>query len=239
MPKLPRFDARARKITAALGVMAAATVGGFWLYSSPVFALHGVDVDGNAVISDDVVRQVADLEGRRLLAPDLQAAEARLEAFPLIKEAEVTRDWPLGAHVSIVERQPWGVWQIGDRRYVIDDEAVVLSLPEPEQAPTIFQTDGDGLLEPGDRVDAVAVNVAKQLYATSELSIGEGVQRLEFSEIAGLTAVLEGEVRVQFGGLENYDFKLAALYAVLERAQEKGESVRAVDLRFGDRVAAQ
>ncbi len=236
---LPKFDSRARKIAVALIAMASATVGGFWLYNSPVLALHGVKVQGNQVLSDEVVRQVADLEGKRLLQPDLDDAQERLQAFPLIKEADVTRDWPFGAHVSVVERVPWGVWQIGDQRYVIDDEGVVLTLPEPTNAPAIVQADALGSLRPGERVDASAVAVAKQLFATSEQSIGQSVTRLEFSQTTGLTAVFADDVRVRFGGLDNYEFKLAALYAVLTRAREKGESVRAVDLRFGDRVAVQ
>jgi len=46
-------------------------------------------------------------------------------------------------------------------------------------------------------------------------------------------------VRVSFGGVDNYVFKLAALYAVLQRAENEGMSVHAVDLRFGDRVAVE
>jgi len=236
---LPKFDARARKISLAVVAMAAAMTAGFWLYNSPVLALHGVKVDGNVVLSDDVVRQVAALEGQSIVRPDFAGAQDRLQAFPLIKDAKVSRDWPFGAHVTVVERQPWGVWQIGEQRYVVDDEGVVLTLPEPQNAPAIVQTDFAGPLRPGDKVDASAVAVAKQLFATAQQSIGEPVARLEFSQITGLTAVLADDVRVSFGGLAHYEFKLAALYAVLERAQEKGESVHAVDLRFGDRVAVE
>jgi cell division septal protein FtsQ len=236
---LPKFDARARKVSLAVIAMAAAMTGGFWLYNSPVLALHGVKVEGNVVLSDDVVRQVADLKGQSIVRPGFAGAQGRLTAFPLIKEAKVSRDWPFGAHVTVVERQAWGVWQIGDQRYVIDDEGVVLTLPEPQNAPAIVQTDPAGLLRPGDKVDASAVAVAKQLFATAQQSIGESVARLEFSQITGLSAVLADDVRVSFGGVDNYEFKLAALYAVLERAQEKGESVHAVDLRFGDRVAVE
>jgi hypothetical protein len=128
---------------------------------------------------------------------------------------------------------------VGDQRYVIDDEGVVITLPEPENAPVIIQTDGGQPLEAGSRVDASAVAVAQQLFGTAEMAIGQPVTRLEYSEVAGLTAVLAGNVRVAFGGVDNYEFKLASLYAVLERAQQEGESVRAIDLRFGDRVAVE
>lgn len=214
-------------------------VSGFWLYTTPVMSLHGVKVEGNVVVSDDVVRQVAGLNGQSLLVPDFAGAEDRLRAFPLIKEALVTRDWPFGARVTVIERQAWGVWQIGDQRYVIDDDAVVLTLPEPSNAPVIVQTDASGSLNPGDKVDASAVALARELFATAEQAIGQSVTRLEYSQVTGLTAVLADDARVSFGGVDNYEFKLASLYAVLERAHEKGESVHAVDLRFGDRVAVE
>jgi cell division protein FtsQ len=241
MPRftLPKPDARAVKIGVAVATLGAAVTSGFWLYNSPVMSLHGVQVDGNIVVSDDVIRQVAELQGQSLVLPDFESAEERLRAFPLVKDADVTRDWPFGASVSVVEREAWGVWQAGDQRYVIDDEGIVITLPEPENAPIIIQTDVSQPLEPGSRVDASAVAVASELFATAELATGQSVSRLEYSEIAGLSAVLTGDVRVSFGGVDNYEFKLASLYAVLERAQEKGESVRVVDLRFGDRVAVE
>ena len=124
---MPAIDARARKIALALTVVAFAIVGVAWLYHSPVLAIHGVSVEGNVVISDDAVREVAGLDGDRLARPDLEGAQQRLEAIPLVKTAEVKRDWPMGASVTIVERQAWGVWQIGEQRYVIDSEGVVLS----------------------------------------------------------------------------------------------------------------
>ncbi len=236
---LPKLDARSRRVSIAAAAVLLAMAGGWWLYNSPVFALHGVAVDGNAVVSDDVVRQIAGLDGQSIVRPDFGGARERLLSFPLVKDAKVSRDWPFGAHVTIVERQPWGVWQIGDQRYVIDGEGVVLTLPEPQNAPVIVRTDPASPLRPGDKVDAGAVAVAKQLVATAEQAIGEPVARIEYAQAAGLTVVLSDNVRVSFGGLDNYEFKLAALYSVLERAREKGMSVHAVDLRYGDRVAVE
>ncbi len=236
---LPKLDGRTRRLSIATALALLAMAGGWWLYNSPIFALHGVAVDGNAVVSDEVVRQVAGLNGQSIVRPDFGGARGRLLAFPLVKDAQVSRDWPFGAHVTIVERQPWGVWQIADQRYVIDDEGVVLTLPEPQNAPVIVQTDPTGPLRPGDRVDAGVVAIAEQLVGTAEQAIGAPVARMEYAQMTGLTVVLSDDVRVSFGGLDNYEFKLAALYAVLERAQEQGMSVHAVDLRFGDRVTVE
>ena len=46
-------------------------------------------------------------------------------------------------------------------------------------------------------------------------------------------------LRVVFGDAQDYDFKVAALFAVLQQARNEGRTLSRVDLRFGDRVAVQ
>jgi cell division protein FtsQ len=202
-------------------------------------SVHGVSVEGNVALSAEALRGVAGLDGESLVRPDFDAARERLLTLPMVKAADVGRDWPFGAHITVVERQPWGVWQAGAQRVGIDDEGVVLDLPPPEGAPAIVQTDAAPLLVPGNRVDFGAVAVARELVASAEQTIGRPVVALEYSQASGLTAVLQGDLRVSFGDAQGYQFKLAALFAVLERAQEQGQAVHRVDLRFGDRVAVQ
>ena len=160
-----------------------------------------------------------------------------------MKEARLSRDFPAGAQISIVERAAWGVWQVGNQRYVIDDEGVVLDAPAPEGVPVIAQSGAAPALKPGDRVDWGAVAVAGELVPTAQQTLGRRVIALEFSQASGLTAVLEGPgqpaLRATFGDAHGYDFKLAALYAVLRRADAEKHVLRSVDLRFGERVAVQ
>ena len=243
LPRLPRIRAPALSIRwrrAAVLVLAALVggVGGWWLYTSPLLSVRGVGVEGNTVLSVEAVREIADLDGQSLVRPDFAGAEERLLALPVVKDVEISRDWPNSVHIAIVERKAWGLWQAGGQRFVIDDEGVVLDLPAPEGAPVIVQTDGPSrLLAAGDRVDAGAVAVARQLVASAERTLGRGVVGLEFSQASGLSAVLSDDLRVLFGDGQGYEFKVAALYAVLEQAQAEGKTLRKVDLRFGDRVA--
>ncbi len=245
--RLPRVQApslaltvRWRRAAVLALVLAAVTLAGWWLYRSPLLTVQGVSVKGNQNLSADAVRSVADLKGSSLIRPDFEAARERLLALPIVKEAQISHDWPRGARISIVERAPWGVWQAGAQRYVVDDEGVVLNLPAAEGAPVIAQTDAlKAPLSAGDRVDVGAVAVARQLVATAEQTVGRPVVGLEFSQAIGLTAVLSGDLRAVFGDAQDYDFKVATLSAVLQQAQAKGEEVHRVDLRFGDRVAVQ
>ena len=248
-PRQPRLGAlggafRWQRVVLLVFLLAAMVLGGWWLSRSPLLSLQQVTVEGSARLSPEVVRSIADLEGRNLLHPDFEGARQRLLALPLVKEAHISREWPTGARITIVERAPWGVWQVGEARFVIDDDGVVLDVSAPESGFVIVQTDAAPPLAPGDRVDPGAVAVARQLVPTAERTLGRALLALEFSQASGLTAVLANGpdapvLRATFGDAQGYDFKVATLYALLRRAEEEGRILSRVDLRFGDRVAVQ
>jgi cell division septal protein FtsQ len=162
----------------------------------------------------------------------------------MVKDVRNTRDWPRGASIEIVERKPWGIWQVGMQSVVIDEEGVVIDVPVPPGAPAIAQTDAVFAPKPGDAVDGDAVALARILHVTADRTVNRPLTRLEYAGGAGVTAVFaavdgQPELRAVFGGTEDLEFKVASLFAVLQRAQEEGRAVRQVDLRFGDRVAVQ
>lgn len=239
-PHVPSWTAGWRRASLAVAVLALAMLGGWWLYRSPLLSIQDVTVEGNVTVSPELARAVAGLDGESIIRPDFDGARARLLALSQVKGVTISRDWPNGVSITIVERAPWGLWQVADRLFVIDEEGVVLDLPAPAGAPVIVQADSTGLVpEVGDVVDEGAVAVARELTATAERTVGRSVVGLEFSQTSGLTAVLDGDLRVAFGDAQGFEFKIASLFAVLQQAGEQGRTLHRVDLRFGDRVAVQ
>ncbi len=241
--RTPQVAFRWRRAVVLVLVVAAVGLGGWSLNRSPLLSIQDVTVEGNQALSADVLRSIADLEGESIIRTDFESARQRLLALPLVKEVRIHRDWPTGARITIIARVPWGLWSAsggGDQRFVIDEEGGVLDVPAPEGAPVIVQTDAPSLpLAPGDRVATGAVAAASRLMVEAERTLGRPVIGLEYSQASGLTAVLAGDLRVAFGDAQGYEFKVAALFAVLQRAEEEGRTLRRVDLRFGDRVAIQ
>lgn len=242
MPKLhmPVITIRWGLGAATLLVAAGVIAGGWAVYQSSVLTIRSVSVEGNSSLLPEVVESIAALDGESFIRPDFDAAERRLRAVALIKDVKIERMFPLGAKVTIVERQPWGYWQAGWQRFVVDEEGVIIDLTPPQGAPTVLQT--DPLTQPldlGDQVDPGAVAIAAQLAPTAQQTLGRPLVALEYSTSDGLTAVLDGDLRAIFGDGQGYEFKIATLSAVLQRAAAQGQTLHRVDLRFGDRVATQ
>jgi cell division protein FtsQ len=248
MPRGPAFGSIAARVhwrryalVAVSGV--ALLTGGWWLYHSPLLSVQDVSVSGTVTLSPQQIEALADVDNESMISPDFGAASKRVKTLPMVKEVRITRNWPRGASIEVVERTPWGLWQVGAQSFVIDEEGVVIDVPVPPGAPAIAQTDTLLPPKPGDSVDRDAVALARILAVTAERTVERPLVRIEYAQGAGVTAIFGGagqpELRAIFGGTEGLEFKVASLFAVLQQAREAGRVVRQVDLRFGDRVAVQ
>lgn len=234
-----RLLRRVRRL-ALLALLAALAVGGWWLYQSPLLRIQEVTVEGTRLLNPEGLAAVAGLHGDNVLFPDTKGARQRLESVPMVRSVAFERDWPRGIRVIVQERRPWGFWETGTRRYIIDEDGFVLERVLPDEgAPVIRHLGATDNLEVGDRVDYDAVSLTRQLVEAAPQRLGLSVAAVEFRDRDGLTAVLEGDLRVTFGDGHDLDYKLAALRALLERTQQEGVEVRTVDLRFGERIVFQ
>lgn len=227
---------RWRRVQLALAVVAA-MVGLALLYQSPLLRVQTVQVVGTQNVDAQAVREAAGLEGASLLHPPLDEAEERVAAaFPLVKAVKAERRWPQAARIEIVERVPWGYWQVGAKTYVVDQEGVVLEEVAPAaDAPTVFDKTSDKELIVGDRVDAGSMGLTVRLAQGLSDLLGLAVSRFEYDKATGLTVFTSAGYQVVFGDAQNYDYKLAVWQALENQLGRDAMAGRVLDLRFGDR----
>lgn len=201
--------------------------------NSPLLDITTVDVEGADVVSPASVRQLAGLKGEHVLLADLEAASQRIAALPMVKEAVITRDWPNGIKVVIVERTPWGRWRANNTVWAIDSEGVVLegSAP-PFDGPIVTQVSALPVIAAGATVDTTAVNMARELAERGAPVSFPAVIAYEWSLSEGLAVVTE-HGRIVFGGADGLDFKYRVWSHLEHEAQNRGEPLLFADLRFG------
>jgi len=234
---------RVRRL-AFLALLATMAVGGWWLLQSPLLRIQEVTVEGTRLLDPEEVAAAAGLRDASILFPDTGGARRRIESEPMVKRVTFERAWPRGMRIIVQERRPWGFWEARGQRYVIDEDGVVLERILPDEgAPVIRHLDATQNLKAGDRVDSDAVALARQLVEAAPQRLGLAMVAVEYRDRDGLTAVFasgeEGDLRVTFGDGRDFDYKVAALKALLERTRQQGVEVRTVDLRFGKRIAFQ
>ena len=225
-------------------VFSMATAGGWWAYHSPYLTVQNVSVVGATSIPADEIRNAAALDSKSTFGLDLDGAEKRIEAMPKVRDASVTKlGWDT-VRITVEERVPWGSWQIDGTNVPIDIDGHVLegAIP-PEGSAVIVEVEPRQAIHAGDRLDSGAITLADRLLRESTTAFGRPVQALLYRQSAGLTVILgapdvDGQALwVTFGDSRDYDYKVAALYVLMQQAREQDLALSVVDLRFGNRLS--
>jgi cell division septal protein FtsQ len=210
--------------------------GALALYFSPVLRVHRVEVVGTKTVDAYELARASDLEGRSMLTTRLSEIEDKLSDEPMIKSVRAERIWPDTVRLVVEEREPWGYWHTPDGDFVVDSEGVVLEgVSPPSEGLIIYQENATGTFQPGDRVDADAVRLAKQLMEYSASALDLAVVRLEYNDREGLSLVTSADYRVVLGDSHSLDYKLAVWEALEQRLGRDQIVGHVLDLRFGDR----
>ena len=107
-------------------VLALLGTGIYAVWFSPWLDVEEVDVSGALTVDADDVRARAAVEdGTSLARVDLAAAEARVGSLAVVKEVDVSRQWPDTVLIEIVEREAIAVVEIGGRLRGMDADGVV------------------------------------------------------------------------------------------------------------------
>ncbi|MBK9527171.1 MAG: FtsQ-type POTRA domain-containing protein [Acidobacteria bacterium] len=97
--------------------------------SSEFFNVRAIDIRGtDRTPLEDVKRVVSsEVEKPGVWNADLGEIKAKIEKFPFVKSAAVSRMLPAGIRVDVVEREPAAVVRLSSGDYLVDTEAVVLA----------------------------------------------------------------------------------------------------------------
>jgi hypothetical protein len=238
LPRPPRLPwLRIVLVSLAIALPAGGGYGTYTLLSSDALRVRHAEVSGAELAGAHEIVAAADLGGRSLLALDANAAAAQVvAALPEVQAASVRRAWPQGVVIEVVEHQGWGYWQAAGRRVVIDAEGLVLERGRPPAADAVTIFEVDATLPPrhGQVMDTDTVQVVARLVADARSQrLGIDIGRFEFRRDRGLAVRVEEGPDAVFGDSHNYDFKVAAWGALLDRIEHERLEVREIDLRFG------
>ena len=231
-----------RRIAVAALLIAVLGGGGYgasWLLLGDALRVREVTVVGAQITDPFAVASAASVRGESMLTLDTAAVGRRVAALPRVSAATVHRDWPRGLIIDITEHQGWGYWQTsGSRRVIdIDGQVLVQARPPAADAPTIIEVGPPPDSETGMAPDPDTVRLVARLFDEGAFDLLRvRPEAFVFRRDRGLTVLVEGGPHAVFGDSHNYEFKLTAWGALLDRIEAQRLQVREIDLRFGGRL---
>ena len=91
------------------------------------FEIEDVRLIGNQMVSEQMVLfALGTGPNEAIFGFDVSAAKERVESLAWVESVSIQRLWPNTLQVSIVEREPYALWQTGGKVFVIDAKGHVL-----------------------------------------------------------------------------------------------------------------
>ena len=113
----------------AVGLVAAFGSGIYAIGISPTFAVRTLDIHGATFTSDSIVRAILGMDDSpNAFRLDTDSAAQQLARLPAVESASVQVRLPGTVEVTLVERQPKLVWDVGGRRYVVDEDGLLFGM---------------------------------------------------------------------------------------------------------------
>lgn len=205
------------------------------LFLSPWLKIARVSVAGAEKLGATAVVEAAELVGKNILFVDVGAVERSLKGrLPMIGEVTLSRIFPDAVSLTVKERQPWANWQVGNKKWVIDEEGLVVAPSPRPELPTIRDMDNVAV-QAGGQVDATPLPLVKRLLEALPQEAGLKAASFEYLRNGGLVVITDKGLRARFGGDEDFDYKLAVWKGLLAKRAAGEVAFQHVDLRFGYR----
>jgi cell division septal protein FtsQ len=201
--------------------------------ASSFFALEKVDVAGNERTSrEDVAKLVTALsEKTGVWHSDIAEMKARIEKFPFVKSASVTRNLPSAIRVTVLERVPAAVVSLSYGDYLVDTEGALLIPVENEEKNFPFVLHGwdEAKTEKAVRDNLARLRVyRKMLDESKQFDISTRVREFNLSNLREPVAVVEDSGRAINIALARDELG-KSLKTAIEAVNGKGGKVKSVD----------
>ena len=198
-----------RYVVAAVAVVALLATS-VWLV---FFSVQKVEVVGNDLLSDARIREMADLPmGEQLALVDLDRADARVGSLAEVRSVDVTRAWPDGVRIEVVERTAVAVVDISGRLRGLDADGVVFR--EYRTAPK-----GMPRIRPGAAAGTDALKEAATVVSALPQDLASRIDHVEVATVDQITLVMRDQRRVMWGSAEESALKAQVVDRLLA-AQE-------------------
>ncbi len=206
-------------------------VAGAWLVErSSLVALAEVQVAGTQRLAPSEVLGVAGFElGTSVVRLDLDGAAERVEALPMVANADVRLVGPITVRIEVVERVPALVGELRGDAVLVDTEGVVVAEAR-DDALTVVRLASGRLPSVGTRLDAAsALGAAHLVWQGLSGPLRAEVERIEARSAEDVDLLLASGTRVRMGRADLLAEKVRSLGALLEELA--GERVAVIDVR--------
>lgn len=227
--------ARRLRVAAIAGAVAAVLFACVAGYNSSLFAVTSVEVVGVTHVTADAIRKLAAVpSGATLIRFPADAVATRVSTDPWVASVSVSRVFPSGMRIRVVERVPIAVVDAGASMWLLDGTGAVVATATADTSSTLpVITDVPGLdLKAGRRTASEPLLNAIAVLEGVSTQLAAMVRSVAAPTIDGTALATKDNVEVVIGEAVDLPTKDALARRIL--SEQKGKVV-SIDVRITDR----
>ena len=213
------------------------------LFSSPLFNIKTIDVEGNSKVSDEKMISISSIQFHtNIFSMKKRDAIEKIKTNPYIEDVKIARKLPSTVKIDVIEREPRYMLQFADSYVYINNQGYMLEISnEALEVPILigFTTDLSNI-KAENRInveDLEKMNMVIKIFETVKSNdMGHLVSKIDISNEKNYTIILESEgKKVYLGDCSDLNTRILYLKAILEKsAGRSGEIFLNVDLNTQD-----
>ena len=190
---------------------------GWFLVNSSLFALHYVTVEGTSRLTPtEVLSAAAVREGTSLVRLDPGVVAHRVERLPPVADAMVSRRWPHGLVIRVIERKPAGVVMTAGHAELLDATGVAFA-SVPSAPPGLITVDVSAPVPgAGDAAARSAMRVLTELPS----QVRARASSIRARSVDNVTLKLTDGTTVIWGSASDGTTKAAVLRTLMRRSAQ-------------------
>lgn len=213
------------------------------LFSSPLFNIKNIEVEGNSKVSDEKMISISSIQFHtNIFSMKKRDAIEKIKTNPYIEDVKIAIKLPSTVKIEVIEREPRYMLQFADSYVYINNQGYMLEISnEALEVPILigFTTDLSNI-KAGNRInveDLEKMNMVIKIFETVKSNdMGHLVSKIDISNDKNYTIILESEgKKVYLGDCSDLNTRILYLKAILEKsAGRSGEIFLNVDLNTQD-----
>ncbi len=204
----------------------------FFLHSS-VFSVKEIRVSGTKQLSPQEVVALADLKkGVNIFKTNLIKAKERIAVHPLVKQVEISREFPATIVIEITERKPIGL--IPDRGWfvVVSEDGAYLARVNNLSSINLPIITGvkTGSSGPGQKIADERLKTALDYLKATPLNIRAAVSEINVSDLNNIRMFTIDKAEVRFGDSARINEKIQLYQEVI--SQNYQSRIQYIDISY-------
>lgn len=201
--------------------------------ASSFFNLRSVEIRGvERTPKDDISKLVtSSVERSGVWNADLADLKARIEKFPFVKSASVSRSLPMGIRVNVIERVPAAAVKLSSGNFLVDSEGVVLIPVKASEKdfPIVLQGWDEAKTEKAGPDNLARLKIyRKMLDESKQFDVTARVKEFNIANLREPVAVVEDSGRTINVSLAR-DNLGKSLKTAIDALTGKGTKIKSVD----------